>query len=246
MDAAVSRSASPAAADVVSAPDLARLNFAQHHAYLVGIDAYEKVAPLKTAVNDTQRLAELLATQHHFTVHAPLLDARRRGDPRAAAHARCRRRSARTTACCSTSPATASRPMATTGRPATWCPPMPSPAASKRFIPMAELQAALDALPCRHLLLILDCCFSGAFKWSSQHRAIGTLMPKRIYEERFDRFAADPARQIITSAAYDQKALDVLHGKATGDRGARHRRSTAGRIRRLRWPCSTRWPARPT
>ena len=52
---------------------------------------------------------------------------------------------------------------------------------------MADLQRALNALPCRHLLLILDCCFSGAFKWSSQHRAIGTLMPKRIYQERFDR-----------------------------------------------------------
>ena len=44
-------------------------------------------------------------------------------------------------------------------------------------------------------------------------------MPKRIYKERFDRFVLDPAWQVITSAAYDQKAMDVLQGRATGDRG---------------------------
>ena len=89
----------------------------------------------------------------------------------------------------------------------------------KTLVPMAELQAALQALPCRHLLLILDCCFSGAFQWASRTRAIGSLMPKRIYKERFDRFVFDRAWQVITSAAYDQKALDVLQGRATGDRG---------------------------
>ena len=89
----------------------------------------------------------------------------------------------------------------------------------KTLVPMADLQAALQALPCRHLLLILDCCFSGAFQWASRSRAIGSLMPKRIYKERFDRFVLDPAWQVITSAAYDQKALDVLQGRATGDRG---------------------------
>ena len=81
------------------------------------------------------------------------------------------------------------------------------------------MQDALQALPCRHLLLILDCCFSGAFQWASRMRAIGSLMPKRIYKERFDRFVLDPAWQVITSAAYDQKAMDVLQGRATGDRG---------------------------
>ncbi len=219
MDAAVSRPAAPAAGDSVSSADLARLNFAHHRAYLIGIDAYEKVAPLQTAVSDAQRLAELLAAQHHFSVHPPLIDA---------SGARIREL-LRTTL-----PAEVGRDdrvlfyfaghgIAADGDdgPAGYLVPADAePKDLGSFIPMAELQAALDALPCRHLLLVLDCCFSGAFKWSSRHRAIGTLMPKRIYEERFDRFAADPARQIITSAAYDQKALDVLHGKPTGERGA--------------------------
>jgi hypothetical protein len=88
-------------------------------------------------------------------------------------------------------------------------------------LPMADLQNALGQLPCRHLLLVLDCCFSGAFRWSSRFRAIGSVLPKRIYKERFDRFVQDRAWQVITSAAHDQKALDVLDGKPTGDRGWR-------------------------
>ncbi|MEP7266234.1 MAG: hypothetical protein ABI844_01315, partial [Saprospiraceae bacterium] len=89
---------------------------------------------------------------------------------------------------------------------------------------------ALNNLPCRHLLIIMDCCFSGAFKWSSGTRNIGFLMPKQIYKERFDRFVHDPAWQVITSAAYDQKAMDFMvqdrptgqRGEITTDAGERH------------------------
>ena len=33
-----------------------------------------------------------------------------------------------------------------------------------------------------------------------------------LHKERYDRFLRDPAWQVITSAAYDQRALDVLAG----------------------------------
>ena len=35
------------------------------------------------------------------------------------------------------------------------------------YLPMVRLQKALDKLPCRHFLTVLDCCFAGAFRWSS-------------------------------------------------------------------------------
>ncbi|MBH8565927.1 caspase family protein [Nostoc sp. CENA67] len=76
------------------------------------------------------------------------------------------------------------------------------------YLPMTQLQAAFDKLPCRHFLGILDCCFAGAFRWSST-RDFSTV-PEVIYQERYDRFIQDPAWQIITSAAYDQKALDAF------------------------------------
>ena len=77
---------------------------------------------------------------------------------------------------------------------------------SSTYLPMQELHDALNALSCRHMLAILDCCFAGAFRWASLKREI---VPKvTVYKERYDRFISDRAWQVITSAADDQKALD--------------------------------------
>ncbi len=204
--------------DTPSRDDQQALQFSRHHAFIVGIDAYEQVSPLKTAVNDARRLAEVLAAQQHFDVHPPLLDAR--GD-------------ALRTLLGETMPRLvkaddrvlfyfAGHGIAADGDdgPAGYIVPADADALDvKTLLPMARLQEALQALPCRHLLLILDCCFSGAFQWASRTRAIGALMPKRIYKKRFDRFVFDPAWQVLTSAAYDQKAMDVVQGRPTGDRG---------------------------
>ncbi|MDJ0595674.1 MAG: caspase family protein [Pleurocapsa sp. MO_226.B13] len=79
---------------------------------------------------------------------------------------------------------------------------------SSTYLAMQDLHDALNALPCRHMLAILDCCFAGAFRWSSLKREI---LPKvKVYKERYDRFISDAAWQVITSAADDQKALDSL------------------------------------
>jgi len=76
------------------------------------------------------------------------------------------------------------------------------------YLPMAKLQESLNKLPCRHFLGILDCCFAGAFRWSSNRDLL--TAPEVIHKERYDRFIADPAWQVITSAASDQKALDAF------------------------------------
>jgi WD40 repeat protein len=87
------------------------------------------------------------------------------------------------------------------------------------YLSMLRLQTALSELPCRHFLGILDCCFAGAFRWSST-RDIAQI-PEVIYQERYDRFIQDAAWQIITSAAYDQQALDSLTiNSARGQVGA--------------------------
>ena len=85
------------------------------------------------------------------------------------------------------------------------------------MLAMTDLHAWLTALPCRHMLAILDCCFAGAFRWAAT-RDIGAL-PEVLHKERYDRYLLSPAWQVLTSAAYDQKALDVLAGDAK--RGAR-------------------------
>ncbi|NEQ82065.1 MAG: caspase family protein, partial [Moorea sp. SIO2I5] len=81
--------------------------------------------------------------------------------------------------------------------------------ATQTYLPMAKLQESLEKLPCRHFLGILDCCFAGAFRWSSTRDLL--TAPEVIHKERYDRFITDPAWQVITSAAYDQKALDAFN-----------------------------------
>jgi WD40 repeat protein len=85
------------------------------------------------------------------------------------------------------------------------------------FLPMSVVHDSLIGLACRHALIILDCCFAGAIRWSSTRH----LQPAglRMYQERYDRYIRDPAWQVLTSAAYNQKALDTLSGFAIGKRG---------------------------
>jgi WD40 repeat protein len=82
------------------------------------------------------------------------------------------------------------------------------PGKSDTFLPMQELHNALITLSCRHLLTILDCCFAGAIRWSSNRDLLA--FPEVIHKERYDRFIKDPAWQVLTSAAHDEKALDIL------------------------------------
>ena len=77
------------------------------------------------------------------------------------------------------------------------------------FLQMTELNRSLCALKCRHMLVILDCCFAGAFRWSSIRNL--SPIPKIIHREQYDYYVSDPAWQAIASAAYDQTALDKRH-----------------------------------
>ena len=83
------------------------------------------------------------------------------------------------------------------------------------YLPMQQVEEALTKLSCRHCLVILDCCFAGAFRWSSTRKLVP--INEIIHKERYERFIQDPAWQVITSAASDQFALDNLDLK--GDRG---------------------------
>jgi WD40 repeat protein len=76
------------------------------------------------------------------------------------------------------------------------------------YLPMQMVAAAISKLSCRHCLVILDCCFAGAFRWSSTRKF--QVIPETIHQERYDRFIQDPAWQVITSAASDQYANDSL------------------------------------
>jgi hypothetical protein len=88
--------------------------------------------------------------------------------------------------------------------------------AEQSFFAMTELDNILSELPCRHLLVILDCCFAGAFRWASYRNLV--LAPENLHKERYEWFIHDPAWQAIASAAHDQKALDVASEQPLGKR----------------------------
>jgi WD40 repeat protein/uncharacterized caspase-like protein len=75
------------------------------------------------------------------------------------------------------------------------------------FLAMSQVYEALSKLECHHLLVILDCCFAGTFRWAGRRKVIPIL--ETVRKEHYDRFIRYPAWQVITSAAHDQEALDV-------------------------------------
>jgi len=79
---------------------------------------------------------------------------------------------------------------------------------SNTWVAMQRLHDALIQLPCRHLLIILDCCFAGAFRWAGLQRE--AVRSHKMYQERYQRFISGCAQQVITSAADDEKAADSL------------------------------------
>ncbi|MBD2186114.1 caspase family protein [Planktothrix sp. FACHB-1355] len=89
--------------------------------------------------------------------------------------------------------------------------PNPKPGESNNFLSMQVLHDALIALPCHHLIVILDCCFAGTFRWANT-RKLGSV-PETIRREHYQRFIDYPASQVITSAAHNQEALDFLSDK---------------------------------
>lgn len=84
------------------------------------------------------------------------------------------------------------------------------------YLAMEDLNKALSALKCRHMLVILDCCFAGALRWGATRDLV--LPITSLHRQRYEWFIQDAAWQAIASAAHDQKALDVAAARPLGYR----------------------------
>jgi len=190
--------------------------FAHNRAVIIGIDRYQHIRPLRTAVNDAQRLAKFLRGQLGYDDVTLLKDASRGRLTTELG----RRLAARVGSGDRLLLYFAGHGIALDGDDGPEGYLIPADAKeddSSTFVAMSDLYSWLNALPCRHLLVILDCCFAGAFTWYGRRsvRPIGA----KLFREHYDRFVREPAWQILTSAAHDQEALDVVGGKAIGVRG---------------------------
>ncbi len=196
---------------------MSKHKFQRNFAFIVGIDKYYNgIRPLKTAVNDAKKLTETLRIKHGYKVWICLdeqatlkelmgfiektLPQQVKADDRLLFYF-------------------AGHGVALNdddGLEGYLLPQDASRDNRDSYLPMKKLHDALSQLPCRHFLGILDCCFAGAFR-SSITRDV--IVPSKMYRERYDRFIADPAWQVITSAAYNQKALDNFNFPERGQIG---------------------------
>ena len=199
-----------------------KLPFRKSHAFIIGIDNYANVRPLDTPINDAKVLASKLKTNHDYQNPTILLDPTLQ-DLRELLHKAIPQEV--------TSEEDrllfyfAGHGVALDGEngPSGYIVPADArPNDRDSLLPMEELHDALTSLRCRHGLLILDCCFSGAFKWASGFRGFQLDIPHIIYRERFQRYCLDPAWHVLSSSAYDQKALDVLNEYSLGYRNTEH------------------------
>lgn len=194
-----------------------KLPFATSHAFIVGINDYEHISSLKTAVNDARVLAGKLKEDHGYLVHPPLLNANKAQLEELFLE---------------TIPHKVSKDdrvlfyfaghgiaLNSDDNPKGYFVPTDaSPEEAETLVSMDLLHDIIDKLPCKHGLLIMDCCFAGSFKWSTGFRDVLFDLPSIIYEQRFYQYAQDPAWQVITSSASDQKAVDILSNRILGMR----------------------------
>ena len=227
---------------------MATFDFEKSLAVVIGIDQYcNGIAPLQTAVADSQAVASLLAHNYEYQVLS-LLDeaAQLTGLQELIQHTLPSLVSANSRLLLYF----AGHGIAQHGDngPAGYLIPQDAmPGNVDSYLSMVSLHDALAALPCRHFLAIFDCCFAGAFRWSSTRKV--TVVDDVIYRERYDRFRQNPAWQVITSASYDQPAMDVLslrdeRGEVVDSQSQRHSPFAAALLQALQGDADSSPPAK--
>ena len=188
-------------------------------AVLVGIDAYGNgIPPLRNAVRDVQALAQILGSEHDYQTRLLLDEQASLTGLRSllAELPRVLQPDSRLIFYFAGHGIAEETEDSATGPQGFLIPQDARSDVQATFLAMTELQAGLAKLPCRHLLLLLDCCFAGAFRWS-RTRSLG-VRRQTLYRERYERYLRDPAWQVITSASADERALDTVAGGKLGRR----------------------------
>ena len=198
--------------------------FSSNLAVLIGIAAYSKELALRTPVGDIEALGQLLAEDYGYRVWTRLDE---RGTASALRDLLHRELPAAVDADSRLVFYFAGHGIALDEGelegPRGFLLPQDADGGIDSYLPMSEVHDALAALPCRHLLIILDCCFAGAFRWSSTREI---RKPAAVlYQERYRHFVRHRAAQVITSSSHDETARDVLPDLKLGVRDESQRHS---------------------
>lgn len=222
--------------------DLTRKNnFNRNLAVVIGIDNYNSpINPLATPSHDAQRLAEILKDTYRYTIHKCLTGQVERpaledlfekelpalnltGSDRLiiyfASHGVAVKQKGTNAA--GEKDSSSFNADVPTGYL------LPSNASANDLegscLSMDWFYKQVQQLPCRHLLIILDCCFAGTIRWSVTTRA-EPILPAELYRKQYERFITNPSWVVLTSAAHDEEAIDVIGSPAIirGEEGQIH------------------------
>jgi Caspase domain len=79
------------------------------------------------------------------------------------------------------------------------------------YFPMQEFDRILQQLVTEHVLLILDCCFAGTFRFSTQRDIVRMGAKKQpTTKQYYDMYIRAPSRKVLTSTSSRQKAFDHI------------------------------------
>ncbi|MEM7655446.1 MAG: caspase family protein [Bacteroidota bacterium] len=193
-----------------------QLPFKNSFAFLIGNDEYLHVAKLSTAVQDARDIKELLEQEHQYQVE--FFQDTTQADLRAV-FARMEEVITEEDRVIFYYAGHGIAFESETNPQGYLVPVDAEKEGREKLVSMDELHDCLRSLPCKHGLLILDCCFAGSFQWSSGFRSLELKGEKEdISEERFRRFVTHNAWQVLTSSAHDQVALDAMPAGLIGTR----------------------------
>ncbi len=197
-----------------------------HLAFLIGVQDYQHLQKLKTPLNDISDLGEVLQNSFDYTVFEcrnPTLDNMRAFFGQMLTESKHAAAQLSEAEPLSVLFYFAGHGIATdseTGVKGYLLPTDAQRTDTKTWLPMSEMLDALEALPCRHSIVLLDCCFSGSLRWASKHRAISGLgtSEEKLFKQHYEHFRSRRSSQVLTSAAPDQLALDFVRGGTATER----------------------------
>ena len=184
------------------------------YAAVIGINAYANgITPLQTAVHDAQTVASCLEKDHGYRVDLLLDDQATLVDLQDLIEERLHGELAEDSTFLLYFAGHAFADGDAEDPKGYFFPQDSQKGVESSWLPMDALSSALEKLPCKHLLLILDCCFAGSFRWASS-RAI-VPVGKRLYDQQFERFRNGDAWHLLTSSAHNETAVDMLSSPET-------------------------------
>jgi uncharacterized caspase-like protein len=96
------------------------------------------------------------------------------------------------------------------------------------YWPMAHLFRLLQPFLCKHLLVILDCCFAGTFPRPTVWEVRADDEPAPLVLERFRHYSSHRSFQLLLSTAQDEVASDRILSRAREEPRAGGRHSPFG------------------